>query len=183
MTSQRRQNTAAHCKDEKTKAEHRHGQAPDPDQGFPEQLLRAAFALPRFCFSNKNLKKKNKESTPHDFMKTMLYHPGVSGPCRETGGCLSPSMHHRRQVQRRAGVCGQPGSTTAYTVGVRSCGPEPPPHTWARTSHWAAEPPTGRPVLRSRQSEAQPSLHAECRPWWPHVSMTPRGSGTQRLGT
>lgn len=128
MTSQRRQNTAAHCKDEKTKAEHRHGQAPDPDQGFPEQLLRAAFALPRFCFSNKNLKKKNKESTPHDFMKTMLYHPGVSGPCRETGGCLSPSMHHRRQVQRRAGVCGQPGSTTAYTVGVRSCGPEPPPH-------------------------------------------------------
>lgn len=62
-------------------------------------------------------------------------------------------------------------------------GQSPPPHTWARTSHWAAEPPTGRPVLRSRQSEAQPSLHAECRPWWPHVSMTPRGSGTQRLGT
>lgn len=25
---------------------------------FPEQLLRAAFALPRFYFSNKNLKKK-----------------------------------------------------------------------------------------------------------------------------
>lgn len=86
-------------------------------------------------------------------------------------GAPPPARTHRTRVQRRAGACGQSGSTTAHTVGVGSCGPEPC-HV---PGPWAAEPPQAgqHPDPGSRR----PSLHGECRPWWSHVSMTPRDSG------
>lgn len=67
----------------------------------------------------------------------------------------------------------------------------PPRHTqwvWAAAGQspathvpgpWATEHPQAgqHPDPGSRR----PSLHGECRPWWPHVSMAPWDSGTQRL--